>query len=386
MKLGYLKITVAKEFKNLAMNSILVSQLSYKKIEFTADGSIQLTVKASMEKDFKLAFESEEILASFGKIEGIGAYLLNYKCRVGMMIGILMVVFSVYFSSLFVWRIEIQGNETISKEEILDTLEKSDFFIGAFIPKINYDSLHNKVLLNSDNISWISVNIRGNVASVVVREREKEEQKDEKIYANVVSKYDAQVILVKLYNGEKVVSVGDTVKKGDLLISGIMDSQALGTRYVEAKGTVMGYINKPLFVKIPLQFEKKVYNSTSYKEKSIKIFNKSIKFSLKGRNEDSFCDKIIKSDRVKLFGIIELPIEVVTTEFLKYDCEVATRTYSEAVDVAFSNLREKLDVALANAELVSKEVKISYDNENVYIDCDLYCVESIGEKTIFQIK
>ena len=136
MKLGYLKITVAKEFKNLAMNSILVNQLSYKKIEFTADGSIQLTVKASMEKDFKLAFESEEILASFGKIEGIGAYLLNYKCRVGMMIGILMVVFSVYFSSLFVWRIEIQGNETISKEEILDTLEKSDFFIGAFIPKI----------------------------------------------------------------------------------------------------------------------------------------------------------------------------------------------------------------------------------------------------------
>jgi hypothetical protein len=165
-----------------------------------------------------------------------------------------------------------------------------------------------------------------------------------------------------------------------------MDSQALGTRYVEAKGTVMGYINKPLFVKIPLQFEKKVYNSTSYKEKSIKIFNKSIKFSLKGRNEDSFCDKIIKSDRVKLFGKIELPIEVVTTEFLKYDCEVATRTYSEAVDVAFSNLREKLDVALANAELVSKEVKISYDNENVFIDCDLYCVESIGEKTIFQIK
>ena len=58
----------------------------------------------------------------------------------------------------------------------------------------------------------------------------------------------------------------------------------------------------------------------------------------------------------------------------------------EILDVAFSNLREKLDVALANAELVSKEVKISYDNENVYIDCDLYCVESIGEKTIFQIK
>jgi hypothetical protein len=71
MKLGYLKITVAKEFKNLAMNSILVNQLSYKKIEFTADGSIQLTVKASMEKDFKSAFEREEILASFGKIEGI---------------------------------------------------------------------------------------------------------------------------------------------------------------------------------------------------------------------------------------------------------------------------------------------------------------------------
>ncbi len=385
MKLGYLKITIPKEYKNLAMNAILQNQLSYKRVEFTSDNSIQITVKASMAGDYKALFEGEGILASFGKIEGILAYLSNYKARFGLMLGVFMVILSVYFSSLFVWRIDIEGNEVLSKEEILSVLEESQCYVGAFIPKINYDSLHNNVILNSPSISWISVNIKGNVATVMVRENEKEKPQDNSEYANIVSKYDAQIVLVKLFEGEKKVFVGDMVKKGDLLISGIMDSQALGTRYVEAKGSVMGYVNKSLLIKIPLQYEKKVYHKDSYIEKDIKIFNKSIKFSLKGRNEEVFCDKIIKNNRVKLFGKIEMPIEITTTEYLPYESEIATYTYNEAVDIAFSRLREELDVALADAQLISKSIRTSYDSENVYIDCDLYCIESIGEKNTFYI-
>ncbi|MBQ8738066.1 MAG: sporulation protein YqfD [Clostridia bacterium] len=385
MKLGYLKITIPKEHKNSAMNAILQNQLSYKRVEFTHDSSIQITIKASMQDEYKTLFEKEGVLATFGKVEGAVAYLSNYKARLGLIIGVFMVILSVYCSSLFIWRIDIVGNETLSKEEILSMLEDSECYVGAFIPKINYDSLHNRVILNSPSISWISVNIKGNVATVMIRESEKEKPQDSSEYANIVSKYDAQIVLVKLFEGEKKVFVGDTVKKGDLLISGIMDSQSLGTRYVEAKGSVMGYVNKSISVKIPLQYEKKVYQKDSYIEKNIKIFNKSIKFSLKGRNEEAFCDKIIKSNRVKLFGKIEVPIEITTTEYLPYESQDATYTYNEAVDIAFSRLREELDIALADAQLISKSIRISYDSENVYIDCDLYCIESIGEKNTFHI-
>ena len=270
MKLGYLKITIPKEHKNSAMNAILQNQLSYKRVEFIHDSSIQITIKASMQDEYKTLFEKEGILATFGKAEGALAYLSNYKARLGLIIGVFMVILSVYCSSLFIWRIDIVGNETLSKEEILSVLEDSECYVGAFIPKINYDSLHNKVILNSPSISWISVNIKGNVATVIIRESEKEKPQDSSEYANIVSKYDAQIVLVKLFEGEKKVFVGDTVKKGDLLISGIMDSQSLGTRYVEAKGSVMGYVNKSISVKIPLQYEKKVYQKDSYIKKNIK--------------------------------------------------------------------------------------------------------------------
>ena len=116
MKLGYLKITIPKEHKNSAMNAILQNQLSYKRVEFTHDSSIQITIKASMQDEYKTLFEKEGVLATFGKVEGAVAYLSNYKARLGLIIGVFMVILSVYCSSLFIWRIDIVGNETLSKE------------------------------------------------------------------------------------------------------------------------------------------------------------------------------------------------------------------------------------------------------------------------------
>ena len=384
--LNYLIIKISHEQKNLAMDTILKKHLSYKHSEILNDFSLELEISASLKESYQKAFAENGINAEFGKCKGVIPILAKYKHRYGLIIGLIFLIFVVNLSSNYVWRIDVIGNSTVATEAVIEELEKSGFSLGTYIPAIDYAELHNKFLMNSENISWISVNITGNVAKVVVRERFREENKDKMLYTNVVAKCDAQIASVKLYDGKKLVSVGDVVKQGDVLISGVVNSQSVGVRYVHADGMVMAYVNKPILVKIPFQSTQKVYVGDTQEEKSIKIFSKTINFLSKYRNHSDFCDKIETSKKISLFDIKELPVEVSTVYVRKYEMKTVTYTRQQAVDLAFLELRKELDDATRNAELLSREITTYFDEEAFYIECNLYCLEDISVLVEFEVE
>lgn len=383
---GKIKITVSSTQKNQAMNVILINSLSYKSANIMSDGTLEIIILTSWLDRFKSSFENNAIEAEYGIPYGILASVEKYRKRWGVLAGLFILVLSVFISSKFVWRIEIFGNSTVSDEEIISSLEKVGCRLGTFIPRINYDKLHNEFLLECGDISWISVNIDGNVAHVMVRERLYEENKDnKKTYTNVVAKYDGQIALVQLYEGKKIISIGDVVKKGDILISGVIDSQSQGVRYVHADGEIKAYVNKEILIKIPFNTSEKVYTGVVHKNKSIKIFSKIINFFTKNKNYDDFCDRIDTRRKVTIFGNIELPIEILQEKYYEYKYVDKTYTIDEIVDVAFAELRYRMDKELKNAELISKNISTSYDSEYFYISCNLYCLEDIATLVEFQV-
>ena len=383
---GYVKIIISSASKSSAMNVILINCLTYKSSKILDDGSLELKIKASLRSKFQSVFKDNMIEAEFSDNLGFSAYIWRYNRRFGLIFGMFLLFLCVYTSSLFVWRIDIEGNQGVSKEEIISTLEKSGFSLGTFIPTIDYDDLHNKFLLNSEEISWISVNIKGNVATVLVKERLIENEKPSNTYTNVVAASDAQILTIQLYDGKKVISIGDIVKKGDLLISGVIDSQSQGTRYVHADGVIKGYVNKHISVKIPLNSTEKRYTGSSHTEKTLKIFSKSINFSPKYRNSYIIYDKIESRKKICIFGRIELPIEISTVTYSEYELTPVSYSYDEAVDMAFSELRYKLDGALLNAELISKKINTYRDDADFYIECELYCIENIASVVEFKVE
>lgn len=384
--LGYVKIIIPSKHKGIAMNAILINNLRYRRTKLLEDGSLEIIIKASSRDLFQSVFEDNSIESVFSKNLGFCAYIWRYHHRFGLLFGAFIMLLCVYVSSLFVWRIDIEGNKTVSNEEIIKTLNKSGFSLGSFIPTVDYDELHNKFLLNSSKVSWISVNIKGNVATVLVKERMIENEKPKTTSTNVIASSDAQILTIQLYEGKKVVNIGDIVKKGDLLISGIINSQSQGTRYVHADGVINGYVKKHISVKIPLNSTEKHYTGSSYKEKSLKIFSKSINFSPKYRNSYIIYDKIEKRKRVCIFGRIELPLEFSTVEYREYEEIPISYSYDQAVDMAFSELRVKLDEALMNAELISKSISTRRDESGFYLDCELYCIENIATLVEFEVK
>lgn len=368
------------------LNLILKNSLTYIKATFLENDDLQIIIRYSDYETYKNVFFENNVDVSFSNQRGLMSALKRNKHRVGLVFGFLIFVVSILLSSSFVWTINVSGNERLSDMDVINELNKAGFSIGSYVPSINYKELHNKVLLNSNDISWISVNITGNVANVLLKEKLLDSENEKNKYTNIVAKYDGQIALVSVIEGKKQISIGDIVKKGDLLISGVLDSQSQGVRYVNAKGSIQAYVNKEIKIEMPYQNTEKVVSNRVHRQKIYRIFNKNIFFSLKYRNYSDFCDTIEKTEQIMLFNKVKLPIYCTTTLFYEYEYQDVIYTKEQVVDLAFKKLREKMDIELQNAELISKNITTFYDENGFYIDCDLYCLEDIASSVEFEVE
>ena len=379
----YYEIKIPSNIKNRAMSLILEHHLTYKKSKLTKNFLVLLTNKR--QKNQICSFlEIHKLTVEVEEIQGLLSLLCPLKGRIGLYIGVLFLFIALFFSQRVVWRIDIIGNTSVSKEEIIKELESAGLNLGTYIPNIDYDILHNKVLLNSEALAWLSVNINGNVANVVVKEKEKTSEAKEKLYTNIVAKSDGYIDSIVVMCGKKEVKIGDVVKKGDILISGITDSQALGVKYEHASGVVKAYVNKEINIKIPLKTTEKVYTGNVIKQYNYKIYNFPLKFLSKYSNLYGFYDTIEKKEMMSLLGVSDIPLEIVTTAYYEYKIEEVIYTEKQASNLAFSDLTAQLNSMLNDSELISKSVVTSCDGEYFYLNCKIYCKEDIAEeKEIF---
>lgn len=380
-----ISIIIENKFITSALNLILKNQLYYKSIKKCKDDSIKIKVSSSQVKNFTILFDKNNI--KYRVIYDSRYLFLNkLKKRTGIIIGFFIMAVILNFSSNIVWRIDIEGNNNLSDKEILKILENSNFRIGSYIPKIDYDEIQNKILLNTNKLSWISLNINGNVACVEVKETLAQDKSEKNQYTNIVASDSGQIVEMKIINGEKVVALKDVVKEGDLLISGISTSQSQGVKYTNASGEVYAIVNKDIKICIPYENEKKTYIGKVYTKKRLKIFSKEINFYINNNKYVEICDKIEKEKQILLFGKYKLPIIIYETRYYPYQIDKTVYSKSEAVDVALAKLRHDLDDILMNAELVSKSIKTSNNDTSILVNCNIYIIKNIAREAEFIIE
>jgi similar to stage IV sporulation protein len=105
--------------------------------------------------------------------------------------------------------------------------------------KIKGKEVANILLSEYPEISWAGVNIKGNKAFVKIVEKSEipEVYNPEQKY-NLVADADGVITTYYLKKGFPVVSKGDTVKKGQLLVSGVTDSSVKNIRYLNPEADI----------------------------------------------------------------------------------------------------------------------------------------------------
>ncbi|MCD7943943.1 MAG: sporulation protein YqfD [Clostridia bacterium] len=321
-----------------------------------------LTVKLSDIKTLYRILDEAGISPLRERRFGVPALFSRYKLRFGIFAGAILTAFSLFLAGKFVWRIEIVGNESVSDEDIIAQLDAVDFRLGTYINGVDFDEMHNVLLMNSENLSWISVNMRGSVAYVEVREYSAGNgnagsERTDGACANIISSLSGTVTQVSVREGRSAVKIGDEVTKGQLLITGVMEYTNAPTRYVYAEGEVFVRTERSFTVTVPLETEILVETDDVIREYGIKFFSKEIFFGIGGSIDTSFYDTIIMYRDVDLFGTVKLPVSVITVTHTKSESNAVTLTEAEAAAAAYTEYHAAFIEATEEAELLAYQTE-----------------------------
>lgn len=317
---------------------------------------------------------------------GLPYFCYRHRKRAGMVLGSLFALALLVLSQRFVWDVRVTGNSSMTETEVLETLSSCGFGVGSYIPGFRAGELENRVLMASDEIAWISVYLDGTVATVQVVEHEKAPPaEDLSRPANLVAAFDGQIETLELYRGNCLVKAGQAVKKGDLLVSGLYDSQTQGMRYTRASGKVFARTWQKIRVEIPMVCEEKIFGEAKRGDVTLNFFGFSTKILKSTGNPMGSCDIIEDEKGFDFFGGASLPISLTVSTCLPYEIVSAERSYEEALELAYRELEGRLSELSEDTLLLKKSVFTTLTETSLILECDLLCVMNIAEQVEFEI-
>jgi len=350
------------------------------------DGAVCFRLSALAAKRLMRDAAREGIAITVEDSRGLPAILWHHRRRAGLMLGVILIAFLLFFAERFVWDVRVTGNVTMTESEVLEELHACGFGVGSYIPSIDASALENRVLLASDRISWISVYLDGTVARVQVIEHvETPPPTDLSRPANLIAAVDGQIELIELYRGNCVVRVGQAVRAGELLVSGLYDSTLQGYRYTRAAGKILARTERTVRVEIPLEYTEKVYKSEKYDEIHLKFFDYSLKVFKSVGNGTDTCDIIKEEINLDPFGRHTLPLGITVTKRLGYTEMIAQRDHECALALAYAELDRRMAELSDHVEVLSKTIRTEIGERSLILECTLSCIEDIAVQTEFEI-
>lgn len=370
---GYCRVK-AREEKAAALLSLLMERkISFTPTKKAGDGLI------SFYTPYRFPEDAEPLCEEIHRRSFLSD-LYRYRKRAGLALGFILAAALIFVSTLFVWDIRIVGAENTEEEEIFAALERHGFRIGAYIPSLDKERIAMEITKDDGRFSWFKINMRGTVATIDIHERTGRDSIEALTPpSNLIAACDAQIELLDVSGGATVVKIGQTVKRGELLVSGVIDSQALGYRLVRARGSVYGRTTLEYDVKIPVRYRQKLRSNTVLGEKSIIFFGKSIKVFKNDRISAEFYDIIERKTRVTLFGV-PLPLYTAEKEYICYETREAQRTQTECLREAYAELTLKSSVDLDGAEVLARHTKLDFGEEYLTLHEQVDCIIDIAKE------
>ena len=289
--------------------------------------------------------------------KGLPNIMLGYRRRYGAAVGAVILLLILALSPLVLWDIRIIGGGDLDTDSLKETLRECGLYEGAPLWRLDTPDIETRVLVAREDIGWISINILGSVAEVEIVEYIPPAETEYSLSADITAGCDGVILWIEEARGYQVRSIGEAVKKGELIISGVYPADTesgLPERYTVAKGRVYARTAREYEVRVPLTYEKKAYTGREKSEKSIIFFNKEInffkfclKFFRKSGNLYSKYDTIETVEYATLPGGVLLPFGIRTVRYAEYETVSAERSEDSAAELARYILRglEKRDIA-----------------------------------------
>ena len=318
------------------------------------------------------------------RARGVLGALKNNSSRIGFFLGTICVSVLLLFSSDVVWDVRIDGAQTQEVEqEILSCLSNSGLSVGKRWSKIDRSAVEIDFLSESKDVSWININRRGTVAYVKVESKEVAPKDEEsKGYASIVASRDCVIEEITVEKGVALVKKGESVRAGQVLISGVLPSE-VGGGFCYASGEVIGRYSDNISVSVKSVKENIVYGEEELFERQLKLFGISVNIFKNYRQEQNKYDIIIKTKDVYLFK--RLPISFVSADRRQYTVGEVILTEEQMAEQASLQLREKLSEFLSDKEPQRLQTTGNFVDDEYFLNCQALVSGNVSRIKEFQV-
>ena len=340
-------------------------------------------IYSSDRDEVKLVAEKYSLDVKVNEVNSLRRILTLYKKRLSFLAGLFICGLLIYIESLYVWRIDVDGCNDLTPEEVICVMENKYPCYGKKKKDIDLEALKNVIEDNFEGVCWVSCSISGTHLTVNLRESADVFNRSKPTDpCNVVAAMDCTIYSIVTSAGTPVVMAGDDVKKGDILISGAVnilndDSEVVETKMVPADGEVFGVCDIPYSDSVDSSQCIKVPKNRELSGIKIRLGTKVISpYNKKAKKTDSDLEQ---EEYCLHFGNFYLPVSVAIEHYQYYDLKneqldesAVKQRLQEHIQTYIGKMQEK------GVQIVQKNVIITNGNAGMKADGKITVILPVG--------
>ncbi|NLZ38968.1 MAG: sporulation protein YqfD [Firmicutes bacterium] len=273
--------------------------------------------------------------------------------RPGLLIGLCFFVGVLYFLSSMILFIDVKGNENLKTEYILQLAEDTGIRPGIFKEKLKQNEIAQQMLIKEPKLEWVGLHLQGTRLLIEVVEKI-ELPAEPDTQTNLVAAKDGLVTDVLVVTGEAKVKPGDTVRRGQLLIEGVLHPESpylseegaqLSPVPVRARGEVQarvwyeGYGEAALTESIRRRTGKRITNWTLLVNEQPVLRLGRIKVPYLAYDTETISRSFSKR-------IIAFPVEIITETYHEVELQEKKLSRAEAIKIATKRAKTLAELQL----------------------------------------
>ncbi|MBQ7105036.1 MAG: sporulation protein YqfD [Bacilli bacterium] len=285
----------------------------------------------------------------------LGVILLNVLCNI-------------------IFEIEIKTDNKEISSLVEKELKENGIKKYSFIKKYEKrKEIIEKILNNNkDELEWLEIERKGTKYIVRVEERIIKTKNNKCKPRNIIAKRDGIIMSINSSSGEIKKATNDYVKKGDIIISGIITKNEEEKNRICAEGKVYAETWYQVKVEVPYNYKEVIYTKEKKKNLSLTIFNK--RYSI-FNDYDNFITKeiFIKNNIIPIKLSLEENNKVIKIDHIYTNEELDLKALEISREKLLSHLDEDSSI------LLEKKLKTVAKNSTIEVMIFFKVKENITE-------